>query len=312
MIPCAFLRVFRPLDTYADEERVRWERYILAGGAPPSMRPIYRDEATVMHGHVGLLSSEEGDYADIRLVDGRYYVCPWRTRLRILAGILSLRESAPPDMVDVFVPESEARRAARELARIRILAGILSLRGSLRESAPPEMVDAFVPESEARRAARELARLKRRDPSVGPSMLQSPWHVPVRWFILVGEEERRLTETLPGEFRLFYWTPIGKAKKRAERALQVLRHSELAPVAELVRELAQWLSAFHPQSMLELDYAGVSSLFSWDELDNDHGGREIQEAVEALSQPGGMGRAAELYQVVANRWADAISRESMN
>ena len=275
MIPCAYLRVFRPLDTYTDEERVRWERYILAGGAPPSMRPIYRDEATVMHGHVGLLSSEEGDYADIRLVDGRYYVCPWRTRLRILAGILSLR-------------------------------------GSLRESAPPEMVDAFVPESEARRAARELARLKRRDPSVGPSMLQSPWHVPVRWFILVGEEERRLIETVPGEFRLFYWTPIGKAKKRAERALQVLRRSELAPVAQLVRELAQWLSAFHPQSMLELDYAGVSTLFSWDELDNDHGGQEIQEAVEALSQPGGMGRAAELYQLVANRWADAMSRESMN
>jgi hypothetical protein len=274
VIPCAYLRVFRPLDTYTDDERVRWERYILSGGAPPSV-PIYRDEATVIHGHVGLLASEEGDHADIRLVDGTYYVCPWRTRLRVLAGILSLR-------------------------------------GSLRESAPPEMVDAFVPEAEARRAARELARLKRRDPSVGPAMLQSPWHVPVRWFILVGEEERHLTETLPGEFRLYYWTPIAKAKKRAERALQVLRRSELAPVAQLVRELAQWLSAFHPQSMLELDYAGVSSLFSWDELDNDHGGQEIQEAVEALAQPGGMARAAELYQVVASRWADAMSRESMN
>jgi hypothetical protein len=275
VIPCAYLRVFRPLETYTEEERLRWERYILSGGPPPSPRPIYRDEATQMHGHVGLLASEEGDYAEIRLVDGSYYICPWRTKLRILAGILSLR-------------------------------------GSLRESAPPEMIDAFVPEAEARRAARELARLKRRDPSVGPAMLQSPWHVPVRWFILVGEEERRLIETRPGEFRLFYWTPIGKAKRRAERALQVLRRSELAPVAQLVRELAQWLSAFHPQSMVELDYAGVSSLFSWDELDNDHGGQEIQEAVEALAEPGGMARAAELYQVVANRWADAMSRESMN
>jgi hypothetical protein len=275
VIPCAYLRVFRPLETYTEEERLRWERYILSGGAPPSPRPIYRDEATQMQGHVGLLASEEGDYAEIRLVDGSYYICPWRTKLRILAGILSLR-------------------------------------GSLRESAPPEMIDAFVPEAEARRAARELARLKRRDPSVGPAMLQSPWHVPVRWFILVGEEERRLIETRPGEFRLFYWTPIGKAKRRADRALQVLRRSELAPVAQLVRELAQWLSAFHPQSVVELDYAGVSSLFSWDELDNDHGGQEIQEAVEALAEPGGMARAAELYQVVANRWADAMSRESMN
>lgn len=228
-----------------------------------------------MQGHVGLLASQEGEYADVRLVEGRYYVCPWRTRLRILSGILSLR-------------------------------------GSLRESAPPEMVDAFVPESEARRAARELARLKRRDPTVGPSMLQSPWHVPVRWFILVDDEERRLVETTPGEFRLYYWTPIVLAKRRAERALQVLRRSELAPVAQLVRELAQWLSAFHPQSVVELDYSGVSSLFTWDELDNDHSGRDIQEAVESLAQPGGMAQAAELYQVVANRWADAMSRESMN
>jgi hypothetical protein len=275
VILCAYLRIFRPLDTFPDEERGGWERYIVSGGAPPSGRPVYRDEATAMQGHVGLLASEEGEYADVRLVDGRYYVCPWRTRLRILAGILSLR-------------------------------------GSLRESAPPEMVDAFVPESEARRAARELARLKRRDPSVGPSMLQSPWHVPVRWFILVDEEERRLTETSPGEFRLYYWTPIVLAKRRAERALQVLRRSELAPVAQLVRELAQWLSGFHPQSVVELDYSGVSSLFTWDELDNDHSGREIQEAVESLAQPGGMARAAELYQVVANRWADAMSRESMN
>jgi hypothetical protein len=275
VIPCAYLRVFRPLDSYTDDERVRWERYILSGGAPASNQRVYRDEATVMHGHVGLLASEEGDHADIRLVEGLYYLCPWRTRLRVLAGILSLR-------------------------------------GSLRESAPPEMVDAFVPETEARRAARELAKLKRRDPSVGPAMLQSPWHVPVRWFILVGDEERRLTETTPGEFRLYYWTPIERAKRRAQRALQVLRHSELAPVAQLVREMAQWLSAFHPQSMVELDYAGVSSLFSWDELDNDHGGQEIQEAVEALAHPGGMGRAAELYQTVASRWADAMSRESMN
>jgi hypothetical protein len=275
VIPCAYLRVFRPLDTYSEAERGQWERYIVSGGAPPSGRPVYRDEVTATQGHVGLLASEEGEYADVRLVEGRYFVCPWRTRLRILAGILSLR-------------------------------------GSLRESAPPEMVDAFVPEAEARRAARELARLKRRDPSVGPSMLQSPWHVPVRWFILVDDEERRLTETSAGEFRLYYWTPIVLAKRRAERALQVLRRSELAPVAQLVRELAQWLSAFHPQSVVELDYADVSSLFTWDELDNDHSGREIQEAVDALAQTGGMARAAELYQVVANRWADAIGRESMN
>jgi hypothetical protein len=261
------------LDTFPEEERGQWERYILAGGQPPPPRPVYRDEASASARHVGLLASAEGEFADIRLVDGRHYVCPWRTRLRILAGILSLRESAPPDMVDAFVPESEARRAARELARLR-----------------------------------------RRDPSAAPSMLQSPWHVPVRWFVLVDEEERHIEEGELGRYRLYYWTPIAMARRRADRALAVLRRTELAPVAEVIRELAEWLSAFDPRSVVELDYASVSSLFTWDELDDDHGGREIQQAIDALSTPGasGMARASELYQSVTGRWADAMSRESMN
>jgi len=117
------------------------------------------------------------------------------------------------------------------------------------------MVDAFVSEGEARRAARELARIRRREPSAVPSMLQSPWHVPVRWFILVGEEERHLVplEEDDGRFRLYYWTPLALARKRAQRALAALRRSELAPLVQMVREMAEWLSAFHPQSVLELD-----------------------------------------------------------
>jgi len=72
----------------------------------------------VPEGRIGLLSSAEGDHADVRTVDGEVYVCPWRTRLRELASLLSLRESTAPEMVDAFVPESEAKRAQRELARI--------------------------------------------------------------------------------------------------------------------------------------------------------------------------------------------------
>jgi hypothetical protein len=271
VIPCAFLRVFRPLSSFPPAEQQQWERFIAEGGAPPVHRPVYRDEPTEKRRHVGLLASAEGEYADIRLIDGAYFVCPWRTRLRILAGILSLRESAPPEMADSFVPESEARRAARE-----------------------------------------LARLKRRDPSVGPSILQSPWHVPVRWFILVDEPERRLAERPDGHYRLYYWTPIAAARQRAERALRVLRSSELAPIAEPVSELVEWLAVFPAGSAVELDYDAVSSLFSWDELDNDHSGRDIQEAIQALARPGGMARAADLYQTVAGRWAETLNRESLN
>ena len=271
MIPSAFLRVFRPLGTFPDEERGEWERYILSGGAPTGGRPVYRDEVIEEERRVGLLASAQGEYADVRLVQGQYYVCPWRTRLRILASKLSLRETAPAEMADVFLPDAEARRVARELARI-----------------------------------------KRREPFAVPSMLQSPWHVPIRWFILVGDEERHLDEDGEGGYRLYYWTPLAAAKKRAARALQVLRRSELAPMVQLVRDLAEWLSAFPPESRLELDYSSLSALFSWDELDDDHSGRDIQDAVDSLEGQGGISRAADLYQQVANHWAEAMSRESMN
>lgn len=272
MIPCAYLRVFRPLETFPDDERARWERYILSGGPRVGARPVYREESSGPGGPVGLLAVADGDDAEIRLVDGTYYLCPWRTRLRVLAGIISFRESTPEDLADVFVPESEARRAARELSRI-----------------------------------------KRRDPTAVPSMLQSPWHVPIRWFVLVGDDERHLSETAPSRYRLHYWTSIGAARKRADRALLAFRRSDMAEVADLVRDLAQWLSNFHPRSMLELDYASVSALFTWDELDNDHSGREIQEAIEAIGGQGSeMGRASELYQAVAWRWAEVRSRESLN
>lgn len=272
MLPCAYLRIFRPLDTFDDVERARWERYIVAGGPPLPARPVYRNESRPHEAPVGLLATADGEYADVRFVDGRHYVCPWRTRLRILTSLVSLHDSSAAEVAQAFIPESEARRAARE-----------------------------------------LARMKRRDPAAVPSMLQSAWHVPVRWFVLVDEPERRLVQSASG-YRLFYWTPIPLAKRRAERALQALRRTELAPLAHVIRDLAQWLSAFDPASVVELDYASVSSLFSWDELDDDRSGREIQESIEALASPaaGGMARAAERYQAVASRWADAMSRESLN
>src|SRR6266852_858363 len=60
VIPCAYLRVFRPLETFPPEERAQWERFILEGGAPASRRPVYREEALMKEGHVGLLASAEG------------------------------------------------------------------------------------------------------------------------------------------------------------------------------------------------------------------------------------------------------------
>jgi hypothetical protein len=269
VIPCAYLRVYRPLDSFPEDERSKWERYILSGVRPGRGRAAYRDEP-LNGGVFGFLTPDSEEHADVRLVESRYFVCPWQTKVRVMASMLSLREDSPPELADAFVPEAEARRVARELARVR-----------------------------------------RRDGSV-PSILQSPWHVPVRWFVLFEDDERRLVESATGGYRLYYWTTARLARERAVRAVQETRRSELEPIVPLVRELVDWLSGHHPRSTVELDYGTLSGLFAWDELDDDRSARDIQQAIRALSGPGGVARAGELYQGVATRWAEAKGRLTLN
>ncbi len=269
VIPSAYLRVFQPLDVLPEDERIGWERYIVQGGHLRAGRPIYREHPTGHHGRLGLLTSEE-ERADVRLVGGRWYLCPSRTRLRVLAGLLSIRDTVPVEVADALVPEGEARRVARELARIR-----------------------------------------RRDPSAVPAMLESHWHVPVRWFVLFSPSERRIEERPDGGFRLSYWTAIDRARTRASRAARILRAGDLDHVGTVVEELDEWLSRFHPRSAVELDYAGLCEHLGWNDLDADHSAEEIKSALEAL-EGGDVDRATELYQTVLARWAEARIRESLN
>ena len=267
MVPSAELRAFQPLERLPAKEQAHWERYILAGGPVPTARPMYRQHVTGER--VGILSPAEGEGALVRLVDGAYYVCPLRTRMRVLSGLLAFRESKPFDGAEAFVPANEAKRAAKDLAKLR-----------------------------------------RRRSSAVASILQSPWHVPIRWFVLFEDEERRIVER-DGRHRLSYLTTTRRAMRRAEKAVPALRRSDLGPVAEMIVELYRWLGAFDPGSLVELDYAGLCAFMTWDELDDDHSARDVQEALRALGSEE-LPRSAELYQSVIARWAEVRNHESLN
>jgi hypothetical protein len=268
VVPQAYLRIFQPLEAFSADERAHWERYIVAGGPLRIPTPVYRQRMAV--GRLGLLAPTDENDADVRLSEGAYYICPWRTRIRVLASLLSLRETSVPEMADALVPEADARKAARE-----------------------------------------LARLKRRDPSAVPFILQSAWHIPIRWFLLFKDSERRLIELDDGRFSLKYETTVGKARRRVDWALVAVRKAELEPLLELLEELQRWLASFDRRSILELDYASLSRLFTWDELDDDHSASEALEAIEAL-EGGELSRSADVYQQVAGRWAEIRAHESLN
>jgi hypothetical protein len=142
-------------------------------------------------------------------------------------------------------------------------------------------------------------------------MLESPWHVPVRWFVLFQDQERLLAEREEGGYSLSYWTSLPEARERAQRAAAILERGDLRPVAALVHEMDDWLSCFPSQSAVELDYSDVALASGWNELDEDHSAKEIQDSIDAL-EAGELERAGDLYRTVAGRWAEAKIRESMN
>jgi hypothetical protein len=271
MVPCAYLRVFQPLEALPDADRERWERYIVLGDAPPPGPRRYRQVPPGPRTPYPFLEAVEEDHADVRREDGRLFVCPRRSHLQALASMVAPREQSEEEAVEPLVSDVDARRAARELARLR-----------------------------------------RQDPTLVPSMLQSAWHVPVRWFVLFDDAERRLQELPSGEWVIRYWASIDLAGRRAAHAAAILRRAGMHPVARLVRDLHEWLGSFDPRSAVELDYGEVAGMFTWDELDDDHSVAGVSEVVEALAGSGGPETAAELYRDIAARWAETRSRETLN
>ncbi len=113
MVRTSYLRVYQPLSAFNEAERKGWdpERAGEAGSEAP-VRARWLLNGALPSSAIGT----EGAF--IRQVDGIVLVCPWRTRLRMLAGLLAFRSSIPEEVADAFVPEHEARKAADELLAI--------------------------------------------------------------------------------------------------------------------------------------------------------------------------------------------------
>ena len=267
MVPSAYLRVFQPLDAFDREEQLRWERYLVSDRWVPGRRMRYLDHA---QDGLGLIASADGEHAEVRVVDGRTYVSPWRMRMRVLAAALAFRESRPIELSDRFLSKKDAKRVARELHRLR-----------------------------------------RRDPSAVVFCHQSPWHVPIRWFALFTDEERRLGDDEHGRLRLRYRTTARRALRRAGQTIPILRQSDLGPIGDLLMDLHEWIALFDPRSLVELDYGGLCDFLTWDELDDDRSVRDLGLALEALTRRE-FPRSAEIYQGVLTHWAEIRGHELLN
>ena len=112
MVPSAYLRVFQPLDAFEGRGAAAVERYLVSNRWMPGSPRRYRDHAK---GGLGLIAPADGDHAEVRVVDGRTYVSPWRMRMRVLAAGLAFRETRPIELSERFLSKKDAKRVAREL-----------------------------------------------------------------------------------------------------------------------------------------------------------------------------------------------------
>jgi hypothetical protein len=268
----AYLRVYQPLAAFPPRERADWAAYVEAGQALPAGLLVGREERRGLARALGLAVGTEREHALVERVGDVVYLCPLRTELRTLQSLVAFHSSVPDEVADAFVSAGDVERAART-----------------------------------------LERWDRERPGSRSHILQAAWHVPLPWFALFEDADRRVLPARSGQpARLTYQTAMAKARGRVSRALSILQ--QLMEDAEMVvaaEELRGWLHDFDADSLVQLDYGGLTRVIPFEELVEDHSAAQVWEALEALEE-GDLDRSSELYRSLSERWSALRGREASN
>ncbi|NKQ25185.1 hypothetical protein [Streptomyces galbus] len=183
----------------------------------------------------------------------------------------------------------------------------------LDEELPPTVRDAVLPPVGRRQAAQDYERWLARNPDARPWVRTATWQVPINWFVLVSDEERRYdrgTADVPPLLR--YRTPMVQARRRVARGLRTLRDTmDDGPLVDGLLDVGRWLEEFHPRSVVELDYGGLVHTLPARHLEADHSAADVAEGIEALRRGDGE-RAGEAYARLVERWRAVRDRRSAN
>lgn len=283
----AHLRVYQPLAAYDEPERARWSAYVESGEVPSRPLLMAREHEIGLRAALAtpprVPFAADPEQAYVRHLDGLSYVCPWQIRLRSFDALAEFRSRLPDELADAFVP-------------IFVL--------------------------DAAESAHEAWLTEHPDQS--SQIITSTWQVPLPWFALFEPDERRLVlgdrqpatgpaSTQTGLDRaLVYLTAMSRARRRSARARTVVRRTMGEGFAlDALDEVGRWLEAFHPHSLVELDYGGLVHLLDDEELSADTSVSDVADALEALARGDG-DTAGECYERVAGRWRAVGALEHAN
>ncbi len=185
--------------------------------------------------------------------------------------------------------------------------------GELGEELPRPVLEAVLPEVVRRQAALDYERWLARNPDARPWIRTATWQVPLSWFVLVSDEERRFDKgsgEVPPALR--YRTPMVEARRRVARALRALKEAmDEGPLIDGLVDVGRWLEEFHPRSLVELDYGGLVHTLPAGELEEDHSAADVAEGIAALRSGDGVA-AGEAYARLVERWRSVRNRRSAN
>jgi hypothetical protein len=266
-VSASYLRVYEPLSAFDKQSQVYWRGYVHDGRAVTLAEGPGRQRTAVLEA-LGAHWSRLPDLPNEAYVlqSGEHtLICPWNLRVRVAEAALEARNGVPPVLADAFVPPALVGVARTVVSDWNSLARVTSY-GAPRQH---EQV--------------------------------ATWNVPLRWFVLVSEEERELS-LQPGRRVLRFRTEISKARRRAHRALSVLRRSiGDVPISEAVEESARWLEEFHSRSIVELDYGGLAELLPDEVLNADDSPSLVSAGLSALAT-GDADAATAAYERLVERW----------
>ncbi|MER6472510.1 hypothetical protein [Streptomyces collinus] len=183
----------------------------------------------------------------------------------------------------------------------------------LPEELPKPVLEAVLPEVVRRQATQDYERWLARNPDARPWIRTATWQVPVNWFVLVSDEERRYEKgsaEVPPLLR--YRTPMVQARRRVARALRTLKDTMgEGPLIDGLVDVGRWLEEFHPRSLVELDYGGLVHTVPAGDLEGDRSAADVAEGVEALRRGDGAAAGA-AYARLVDRWRAVRDRRSAN
>ncbi|MGN5632653.1 hypothetical protein [Streptomyces sp. AC154] len=193
------------------------------------------------------------------------------------------------------------------------LRGWLALDG-LVDMFPGPVLDAVLPPVVRGQAVADHERWSERNPDARPWIRTAVWQVPVRWFVLVADEEREYRaageDGEPAVLR--YRTPMVQARRRLARALKTLRETmDEGPLTEGLVDVGRWLEEFHPRALVELDYGGLVHALPSKQLAEDRSAADVAESIAALRAGDGEG-ASEAYSRLSERWRSVRDRQFAN